>query len=105
LLDKLDMAQSLVAPSSLKEQFFMAYVVTDACTKDFICVSECATGAIAPQQSDPAAGTVSQVYINPDECIDCGNCASVCAQNAIFAEADLPADKAEFVEKNRAFFN
>lgn len=83
----------------------MAYIVTDACIKDFVCVPECATAAIAPQAGDAAAGTVSQVFINPDECIDCGNCASICAQNAIFAEADLPANKAEFVEKNRAFFN
>ena len=83
----------------------MAYVVTDACTKDFVCVSECSTAAIAPQAADAAAGTVSQVYINPDECIDCGNCASVCEQNAIFAEDELPADKAEFAAKNKAYFN
>ncbi len=51
----------------------MAFVVTDACCKDFICVAECSTAAIAPAESDPAAATVSQVYINPDECIDCGN--------------------------------
>ena len=82
----------------------MAYVVTDACVKDFVCVAECATSAIAPQASDAAAGSVSQVFINPDECIDCGNCASLCEQNAIFAEADLPADKAEFADKNRAYF-
>jgi NAD-dependent dihydropyrimidine dehydrogenase PreA subunit len=82
----------------------MAYVVTDACIKDFVCVAECATAAIAPQADDPNAGTVSQVFINPDECIDCGNCATLCAQNAIFAESDLPADKAQFVDKNRAYF-
>ncbi|HEX7728962.1 MAG TPA: ferredoxin family protein [Terracidiphilus sp.] len=83
----------------------MAYVVTDACVKDFACVSECATAAIAPQQDDPAAATVSQVYINPDECIDCGSCISVCPSGAIYAIDDLPADKAEFAEKNRAYFN
>jgi NAD-dependent dihydropyrimidine dehydrogenase PreA subunit len=82
----------------------MAYVVTDACTKDFVCVPECATDAIAPKESDPAAGTVSQVFINPDECIDCGNCASLCAQNAIFSEDELPEDKKQFAEKNKAHF-
>jgi NAD-dependent dihydropyrimidine dehydrogenase PreA subunit len=80
----------------------MAYVVTDACTKDFVCVEECST---APMAADAAAGTVSQVFINPDECIDCGNCASVCAQNAIFTLDELPADKAHFAELNKAFFN
>jgi NAD-dependent dihydropyrimidine dehydrogenase PreA subunit len=82
----------------------MAFVVTDACIKDFVCAADCATAAIAPQAADEAAGTVSQVYINPDECIDCGNCTSVCAQNAIFAQDDLPADKARFAELNRAYF-
>ncbi len=82
----------------------MAYVVTDACMKDFVCVVECATSAIAPQAGDPDAGTVSQVFINPDECIDCGNCASICTKNAIFAEEDLPDDKVHFAEKNRAYF-
>ena len=83
----------------------MAYVVTDACTKNFVCVAECATVAIAPTESDPAATTVSQVYINPDECIDYGNCASICAQNAIFSLEELQADKAQSAEKNRAYFN
>lgn len=83
----------------------MAYVVTDACIKDFLCVDECSTAAIAPQAGDPAAGTVSQVFINPDECIDCGNCASVCENNAIFPMDELPADKADFADKNGAYFN
>jgi len=83
----------------------MAYVITDACVKDFVYAAECATSAIAPAAGDPAAGTISQVYINPDECIDCGNCADLCAQNAIFPESDLPADKTNFAEKNRTYFN
>ena len=83
----------------------MAFVITDACVKDYVCVAECATSAIAPTADDPRSGAVSQVFINPDECIDCGNCASVCESNAVFAESDLPADKAEFAEMNRAYFN
>jgi NAD-dependent dihydropyrimidine dehydrogenase PreA subunit len=83
----------------------MAYVVTDACIKDFVCVDECSTAAIAPMASDAAAGTVSQVFINPDECIDCGNCASLCPSGAIFQIDELPADKAGFAEKNQAYFN
>ncbi len=63
----------------------MAYVITDACTKDFVCVAECATASIAPAFDDPKAESVSQLFINPDECIDCGNCASLCAQQAIYA--------------------
>ena len=82
----------------------MAYVITDACTKDLICASECATAAIAPTTDADAAG-VPQLFINPDECIDCGNCASVCPSGAIFSIDDLPADKAHFADKNKAYFN
>jgi NAD-dependent dihydropyrimidine dehydrogenase PreA subunit len=56
-------------------------------------------------EGDSTAAAVSQVYINPDECIDCGNCASICAQNAIFTLEELPADKAHFAEMNRMYFN
>ena len=83
----------------------MAYVITDACVKDFACVGECPSGAISPAQDDAAAATVPQLYINPDECIDCGNCASVCESNAIFPVDELPADKDEFADKNKAYFN
>ncbi len=84
----------------------MAFVVTDACTKDFICASECSTYAIHPASADEAgAGEATQVYINPDECIDCGNCVTVCPSGAIFSSDELPADKADFAEKNAAWFN
>jgi NAD-dependent dihydropyrimidine dehydrogenase PreA subunit len=91
-------------PPLIKEQFFMAYVITDACTKDFVCATECATSAIAPQVSDANAETVPHLFINPDDCIDCGSCASLCSQQAIFSENDLPADKAHFAEEARAYF-
>lgn len=79
----------------------MAYVVTDACIMDFVCVADCATAAIAPQE---ATDGLTQVYINPDECIDCGSCASACPSGAIFSADELPADKAEFAAKNAAYF-
>lgn len=83
----------------------MAYVITDACQKDFLCAAECTTTAIHPMSDEAGADTVSQLFINPDECIDCGNCISICPSNAIFPIDELPADKAEFAAKNAAYFN
>lgn len=83
----------------------MAYVVTDACTKDFLCVAECVTAAIAPTPDHPDAGTVSQVFIDPNLCLDCGYCAAVCAQRAIFPRVMLPVAKAHFARMNRNYFN
>jgi NAD-dependent dihydropyrimidine dehydrogenase PreA subunit len=84
----------------------MAYVITDACIMDFLCAAECATAAITPASADDAAAAgITHLFINPDECIDCGNCASICPSGAIFAEDDLPAEKAYFAAKNKAYFN
>lgn len=83
----------------------MAYVITDACTRDFLCVTECATSAIAPGPDDPASATATQVYINPDECIECGSCMDLCAHAAIFPGDQLPAGKEQFADQNRAYFS
>jgi len=82
----------------------MAYVITDACVKDFLCVEECSMDAIAPRASDPRADEVSQVSINPQDCADCGACIAVCEHDAIYPEDSLPADKTDAAAKNAAFF-
>jgi len=40
------------------------------------------------------------VFINPDECIDCGLCEPECPVTAIFVDTDVPANWREYVEKN-----
>ena len=82
----------------------MAYVVTDACMKDFRCVDECAMGGIAPGPNDPDAGTASQVYIDADVCVECGACMMVCEHNAILSQDQLKANQKHFNESNAAFF-
>lgn len=82
----------------------MAYVITDACVKDYLCVDSCSTYAIHPAKDEAGTEEVSQLFINPEECIDCGNCISTCDSNAIFVADELPADKAEFAAKNAAYF-
>ena len=76
----------------------MAYIIAEPCinVKDKACVEVCPVDCIYEGET--------MLYIHPDECIDCGNCAGICAQSAIYPEADLPVDKAEFAEKNRAYF-
>jgi NAD-dependent dihydropyrimidine dehydrogenase PreA subunit len=83
----------------------MPYVITDACQKDFLCAPECATNAIHPGKDEPGAETVPQLYINPDDCVECGSCVSICPTGAIFPIEELPAEKAEFAAKNAAYFN
>ena len=51
---------------------------------------------------DSVAGM--QLYIHPDECIDCGACEPECPVDAIYDEDDLPEEYEKFIEINAKFF-
>jgi len=44
------------------------------------------------------------LYIQPDECVDCGACEPVCPVEAIYYEDDIPAASKEFGKINAEFF-
>lgn len=44
------------------------------------------------------------LYINPDECVDCGACKLICRVEAIEYETDLSADELVHLADNAAFF-
>ncbi len=76
----------------------MAYVITQPCVdvKDKACVEECPVDCIYE-----GARTL---YINPDECVDCGACEPVCPTQAIYYEDDLPAEYTNYLAINAEFF-
>ena len=76
----------------------MTYVITSACidVKDGACQDVCPVACIYE------GGRM--MYIQPDECIDCGLCLSICPVDAIHSEADLPQAEAKFLGLNAAFF-
>src|SRR5690554_2279358 len=84
----------------------MTYVITEACigTKDTACVDVCPVDCIHPSSSDDQFDEVDQLYIDPDECIDCGACEPECPVEAIFPEKDLPEKWSEYLEKNADWF-
>jgi ferredoxin len=45
------------------------------------------------------------MYINPDECVDCGACKLICRMDAIYYETDLPIDQHQHLADNAAFFS
>ncbi|MBA4179437.1 MAG: ferredoxin [Anaerolinea sp.] len=75
----------------------MTYVITTPCidVQDQACVEVCPVDCIHFDEGDDR-----MLYINPDECIDCGACEPACPVTAIFAEDDVPADQAEFKALN-----
>jgi ferredoxin len=47
---------------------------------------------------------VPQLYIHPQECIDCGACVPVCPVTAIFPLEDLPEKWANYTQVNADYF-
>jgi formate hydrogenlyase subunit 6/NADH:ubiquinone oxidoreductase subunit I len=45
-----------------------------------------------------------QLYINPNDCIDCTLCVDACPVTAIFAEEDLPDEWSSYTDLNKKFF-
>ncbi|MHB1005387.1 MAG: 4Fe-4S dicluster domain-containing protein [Chloroflexota bacterium] len=78
----------------------MAYVITGLCTKDGECVEACPVDCIHPRLDEAGIAEVTQLFINPDECIECGACESVCPSNAIFGPGELPAEWAGSEKEN-----
>ncbi len=72
----------------------MTFVVTDNCVKCRF--TDCAT--VCPV--DCFHGDAEWLYIDPDECIDCGACEPECPVEAIFEESDLPGDQEKWIAIN-----
>jgi ferredoxin len=85
----------------------MAYVIIETCigTKDSACVDVCPVDCIHPRKDEPEFEKVEQLYIHPDECIDCGACEPVCPVEAIFYENDVPGDWTDYHKANVEFFD
>ncbi|HBQ96864.1 MAG: ferredoxin family protein [Firmicutes bacterium] len=87
----------------------MAHVITDLCadTKDQSCVEVCPVDCIHPASSldgDEAYNASSQLYIDPETCIDCGACVPECPAGAIFMEDDLSEEDRKFIQINMAYY-
>jgi len=79
----------------------MTYVIAEPCvdTMELSCVAVCPVDCIHYEE-----GVDRMLYIDPDECIDCGACEPECSVTAIFTEDDLPAKWAGYTEVNALWF-
>ena len=84
----------------------MAYIIAEPCigTKDTACVDVCPVDCIHPTKDEDEYEEVEMLYIDPDECIDCGACEPACPVTAIFAEEDLPEEWHDFIAKNAEYY-
>ena len=74
----------------------MAHIVTSKCQgcKFTDCVEVCPVACFYELEN--------QLVIHPEECIDCTACVSECPVEAIYAEADVPAQYQADIEFNSA---
>ncbi|WP_448073690.1 ferredoxin [Georgenia yuyongxinii] len=77
----------------------MTYVIAAPCIDvlDRACVDECPVDCIYEGERS--------LYIQPDECVDCGACEPVCPVEAIYYEDDLPGPFQLFLADNARFFD
>ena len=84
----------------------MTYVIAEPCIglKDYSCVEVCPVDCIHPTEDEPDFGSADQLYIDPDECIDCDACVEACPVDAIFPEDQVPEEWQRFTELNAAYY-
>ena len=82
----------------------MAYIITRLCRDcvDTACVAVCPVDCIYRYKGADTAKFPNQLYIHPDECIDCGACEPECPWQAIFEEVSVPAPFADDTPLNYA---
>ena len=78
----------------------MTHVICEPCidVKDKACVDVCPVDCIH------GAETAPQLYINPNDCIDCTLCVDACPVDAIFAEEDVPTKWQPYTQVNADYF-
>lgn len=76
----------------------MPFVIAEPCidVMDRACVEECPVDCIYQGNR--------KMYVNPDECIDCGACETVCPVDAVTADRTTPPERMVHLADNRAFF-
>jgi NAD-dependent dihydropyrimidine dehydrogenase PreA subunit len=91
----------------------MPYTITEPCVGvcDTACVEVCPVDCIHPTKDEFASkgyeeGKLDgkQLFIDPEECIDCGACEPVCPVQAIFAEDEVPEKWKSFISVNYEYY-
>jgi len=84
----------------------MTYVINEPCigTKDVSCTEVCPVDCIHPTPDEPDFESASQLFIDPEECIDCDACVEVCPVDAITTESGVPPEWQKFIALNADYY-
>lgn len=80
----------------------MTYVISEPCigVRDNSCVEVCPVDCIHPTPEESGYEQLEQLFIDPEECIDCAACVAACPVDAIFAEDELPDEWKSYTQLN-----
>ncbi len=84
----------------------MPFIITDPCigTKDSACVDVCPVDCIHPRKDEAEFDSAAMLFIQPEECIDCGACVPACPVSAIYDSPEVtPASQKVLVEANKVY--
>ena len=95
-----------VKPKSASKESKLTYVIAEPCigTKDTACVDVCPVDCIHPRKDEKEFETAEMLYIDPDVCIQCGNCEPACPVTAIFTEETIPEKWKHFQQINADWY-
>jgi len=84
----------------------MPYVIAEPFIefKDKSRVAVCPVDCIHEGTVDADGVTYDQLFIDPDECIDCGLCEPECPVDAIFMGDEMPEHWKRFTQINAEFY-
>lgn len=84
----------------------MTYVINEPCigSKDASCVEVCPVDCIHPLPGTPEFDQHEQLYIDPEECIECGACVEMCPVSAITPRDRVPSEWHRYIEINAGYF-
>ena len=70
----------------------MTWVITSLCIDevDMACVEVSPADCLVQYQGDASSEFPNQLYIDPEECINCGVCEPECPWEAIFEDEQVP---------------
>ena len=92
----------------------MTYVITEPCAHvcDTSCVDVCPVDCIYPAEGytlekgdlEKMRAAGERLYINPEECIDCGACEPECPEEAIFPDDEVPDKWKKYIKLSEERF-
>jgi ferredoxin len=84
----------------------VACVIAEPCigVKDNSCIEVCPADCIHPTPGSPEYEQVDQLYIDPEECIECDACVEACPVDAITSEDQVPEGWQRFTKRNADFY-